>query len=213
MRTLLRIVGIAIALISTGFVTNAGSAPTDCVGAGGPACSSPPPRAQVTFFGAETHDWHEDSPPFVLDRSQSDSEGSGRGVVDLPHGLLKAHATGAPAAPQFTVITTGVDIFTLSGPPGTYTLGALFAAHGFGFIPDPGGNTLGAGVQIDGPGPSQDFDRKVFQRGTNAPANQSFAIDLDASITFDAAVGTPFTLDYSLRLDASVGGDLDSGAT
>src|SRR5437868_13968391 len=101
MRRLLRILGVVFALISTGFVTDAGAAPTDCLGAGGPACSSPPPRAEVTFFGQESHDWFEVSPPFVLDRSQSDSEGSGRGLVDLPHGRLKAHPTGAPAAPQF----------------------------------------------------------------------------------------------------------------
>jgi hypothetical protein len=43
----------------------------------------------------------------------------------------------------------------------------------------------------------------------HAPGNQSFLIDLDASVTFNAAVGTPFTLDYSLRLDAALGGNLD----
>jgi hypothetical protein len=212
MRTVLRIIGVVLALISTGFVTNAGSTPTDCIGGGGLACSSPPPYAEVTFFGQETHDWFETSPPYVLDRSQTDSEGSGRGVVDLGHGLLKAHATGAPAAPQFTVITTGVDVFTLLGPPGTYPVTALLAGHGFGFIPDPGGNVLQAMVQITGPG-AQDFDRQVFQRGTNAPGNQSFPIDLDASIAFNATVGTPFTLSYFLRLDAALSGDLDFGAT
>jgi hypothetical protein len=48
-----------------------------------------------------------------------------------------------------------------------------------------------------------DFQILTFQADNNAPENQVFPIDLSASITFQANVGTAFPLLYFLRLDTN----------
>jgi hypothetical protein len=73
--------------------------------------------AEVTFFGQQTVDQFQLTPPFILDLSHSDAQGSGRGVADLPDGLLRALSSAAADSTQFTTIATGLDQFTLGGRP------------------------------------------------------------------------------------------------
>ena len=174
--------------------------------------------AEVTFFGASSHDIFQLTPPFVLDQSLQDSQGSGRGVVDLTTGVLRAGATAAADGLQFTVIATGGDEFTLAGlPPGTRVpVTAELLAQGFGLIPTEGQSVLSM-VQIQNPtvGLATDFMTRSFQAFANptgpnqVPPDERFPIALEATISFDAFIGTPFPLTYFLRLDTHQGTTLD----
>jgi PEP-CTERM motif-containing protein len=198
------------------YASRASAVPVDCTAGGGPACSAGPPKAEVTFHGQTSHDWQEASPPYVLDVSQTDTNGSGRGVVDLGAGTLKATTTTTGVG--FTVIATGNDLFTVGGPPpGTpVSVTATLTAGGTGLIPEPG-RSFQTMVQIQkgSGGAPVDFELLTFQAGNNAPLATPFDIALDASITFAAEAGTPFPIVYFLRLDAGngAGNTLDFGAT
>jgi hypothetical protein len=148
--------------------------------------------AEVTFFGQQTVDQFQLTPPFVLDLSHSDTLGSGRGVVDLPLGLLRATASATVDSTQFTTITTGVDQFTLGGlPVGTpVDVTASLVAHGTGLIPDPfQSGAVMVQIQHGVGGVPVDSKTLSFQAGVNLPQDQVFPIDLSASITFQATIG------------------------
>jgi len=167
-------------------------------------CPGGPPYAEVTFFGATDHDIFQMSPPFILDQSFSDSNGSGRGIASLPSGQLKATATADPASTGFSAIATGVDTFTLGGlAPGTpVTITATLDAAGTGLIPIAGGSGS-AMIQLGPFGGAQAFDRKVVQAGNQVPVDQTFFMNLFTSVPLNETVGTPFPFDYFLRLDAA----------
>jgi hypothetical protein len=168
--------------------------------------------AEVTFFGQQTVDQFQTTPPFILDLSHGDSQGSGRGIADLPDGLLKAQSTASADSTQFTTIATAVDQFTLAGlPAGTpVEVTATLVAHGTGLIPQPfESGTAMVQIQQGVGGIPVDFQIKTFQADISAPENQVFPIDLSASITFQANIGTAFPLLYFLRLDTNHGTDFD----
>ena len=165
--------------------------------------------AEVTFFGQQTVDEFQLTPPFVLDLSHSDTQGSGRGVADLPHGLLRALSSSGVDSSGFTTIATGLDQFTLGGlPKGTsVAVTASLVADGTGLIPQPFlSGTAMVQIQQGVGGVPVDFQLLTFQADNNAPEDQVFPISLSARINFNATVGTAFPLYYFLRLDTRGGG-------
>jgi len=167
-----------------------------------PTCPSGPPHGEATFFGASTKDFFELQAPYSIDLSYSDSQGAGRAAADPTSGVLKASSTASAGAPQFTAMATVSDVFTLQGSySGPVPVTAILSGSGTGLIPIAG-ESLTALVSFQGPAlPISPFDKRVFQAGTNAPLDTSFPISLSASGSFTEAIGVPFQLDYSLRLD------------
>jgi PEP-CTERM motif len=181
-----------------------------------------PPYSEVTFFGSATQDTFQGAPPPTFTSSRSDSQGSGFGFVDLSTGTLKAAATAASGAPQFTVIATGVDTFVLNDSsltPGTMVpITATLTGNGTGLIPVEfeSGTFM---EQLGLFGGAQNSDEDVFQAFSNPSGpnqvltGQQFNVSLLASLGFDVAVGTPFNFDYFIRLDTRVSDVFNMGDT
>jgi hypothetical protein len=164
------------------------------------------------FYGSKVSDSLQILPPLILSQSLSDSSGSGDGYVNLMTGQLEAGCTASSTSAQFTVECTGVDDFTVSGlSVGTHvSVLAILDAEGTGFIPVDyaSGTTV---IQLGLLQGAQNSDSKTFQATDNGPIypNTSFDISLHTSFSVDAVVGTPFSLDYLLRLDTALSTSFD----
>jgi len=186
-------------------------------GAGGPCGGTANPiYAEDTFYGAANHDIFVVSPPFVIDQSLNDAAGSGRGIVDLSTGILKASATAASSSPQFTTTATGNDLFNLGGltPGSLASVSATLTANGFILVTQEGASAQ-THAFLSGSSIPSSFDGHTYQGFSNpsgssqVPLNTLVPISLTTTDTFSVTVGTPFDLAYALRLDTNYGTQLD----
>jgi hypothetical protein len=173
-----------------------------------PTCANPstPVYAYVQLMSHPNGNFYDLDAPFFLDQAYSDLNGSSRGIADLATGTLRAGAASYGLSGP-SVIVGGVDVFTIGGATaGTQVaVTANLVATGTGLIESPFAS-MGSMIQLGFPGGANNFSRFVFQAPGNVPLNTLFPILHTAAFSFIATVGSPFTLNYFLRLDSGNGG-------
>lgn len=173
------------------------------------------PRAEVIYYGSSTVTAYDYTAPYAIERSHADDSGTGHVLVDMPAGLLRVSSTATPAAVAFAASGLGEDAFTLwGGTPGTVVpVTASLAADGTGLITlSARSGSVHLTLYTPGADPGVAATYQAFANSPglgNAPFNASFPISHEVRATFDATVGTPFTLAIGLRLDAGAGTSFD----
>ena len=149
-------------------------------------------QSRVTVGFADGPFFASDTQPFFLDESFSGSLGSGEGLVDLPHALMRGRVDAAPpGASTFVLGITSHAVLNFSGlSAGGSPIPFEVEADGWVTLPPDIGDAavglvINGGVVIAGqPSVSAGYTTNIATAGIHIPPNVPFPVHLVATSTF-----------------------------